>query len=66
MDQIAAEVVIEEDSSAEDDRTPEEKRAQEDRAWRFKMINENKVKPEDHSDFIHKLIYNKHKKHQHD
>jgi hypothetical protein len=36
MDQIAAEVVIEDDSSAEDDRTPEEIRAQEDRAWRFK------------------------------
>ena len=43
MAEIIALVVIEEDSSAEDDRTPEEIRAQEDRSWRFKQILDKKI-----------------------
>jgi hypothetical protein len=58
--------VIEEDSFAEDDRTPEEIRAQEDRSWRFKQILDKKISLSEQSDFIHKLIYNKHKKGQED
>ena len=66
MDEIVALVVIEEDASAEDDRTPEEIRAQEDRSWRFKQILDKKISLREQSDFIHKLIYNKHKKGQDD
>ena len=66
MDEIVALVVIEEDSSAEDDRSPEEIRAQEDRSWRFKQILDKKISLSEQSDFIHKLLYNKHKKGQED
>jgi DNA mismatch repair ATPase MutL len=64
MDEIVALVVIEEDASAEDDRTPEEIRSQEDRSWRFKQILDKKISLSEQSDFIHKLTYNKLKKGQ--